>query len=222
MLWLSAAIAGTCTQSTVPEVALIPAPAVLVLGERMGTAPDLPRATRLVRKLAAREPVTLGLQIVPSSKQQVLTRYDQGELAPELLEQELGWKGFPFAPYARLLSLDVDTLALGVPVEAKPEGQPVPLPRAYGRFLADGMSGHPMPADLEAEFAQMVAWVDLRIALNAIESWDGQGYLVIVADRTHVEGGNGIGWQAQRLTEAPVHTVLLGDAGACYDGDTYL
>jgi hypothetical protein len=84
------------------------------------------------------------------------------------------------------------------------------------------MAGHFMPVPLEAEFVQTVTWMDHRLARAAIEGWKGKGYLVIVADRTHVEGGKGIGWQAQRLTDAPVTTVLLSGPGSCYDKDAYL
>lgn len=222
MILLSAALASPCTQSTVPFVVDIQAPAVVVLGERMGMSPDVPRAAKIVKTLKKKGPVTLGVQIVPAEKQPVLDRFNKGELPAVLLESELHWTGFPYAPYSKLFATGVPVHALGVPVEPKPDETPVPLPRGYARFLTDGMSGHPMPADLESDFAQLVAWIDMRVALQAIESWNGEGFLVILADRAHVEGGQGVSWQAQRLTEAPVHTVLLSGAGACYQGDTYL
>lgn len=222
MILFSAALAGPCTQSTVPFVVDIAPPAVVVLGERKGMMPDLKRAAQIAKKLDKKGPVTLGLQIVPAAKQPVLDRFNAGELPEVLLESELGWTGFPYAAYSKLFGLGAPIVGLGVPVEPKPRDTPVALPRGYARLLTDGMSGHPMPADLESDFAMLVAWIDSRIALTAIEGWDGKGFLVIVADRAHVEGGQGISWQAERLTEAPVHTVLLDGPGACYQGDTYL
>ena len=43
---------GPCTTTSVGRAAAIQAPAVLVLGERKGTQPDLKRAYKIVKKLA--------------------------------------------------------------------------------------------------------------------------------------------------------------------------
>lgn len=218
MIWFTAALA-TCTQTKIPEIAAIPAPAVIVLGERMGVKKDLSRARKLLKKLQG--PKQLAVAVVDRAKQQVLERHNRGELPTLLLEKELGWSGFPFTAYSPLFTMGVAVRAVGVPVEPKPEGTPVPLPAGYARLLSDGMAGHMMPADLESSFSQLVAWYDHRVALHAVEGWNGKGYLVVLADRTHVEGGKGISWQLQRLTEAPVHAVMLADPGACYSGDQH-
>lgn len=230
MIWLiGPAWAGTCASTTLGSLSATPAPAVFVLGERRGTPTDLARASRLVARLrGSGEPVTVALQAVELDKQSVLDRYADGGVEPSDLPGLLDWarvSGFPFAPYERLVTgalHDDKVLGIGLPLARRPDGVPLPLPPGYGAVLADAMSGHPMPALLEGELVQSVAWMDHRMARAAIENWTGKGYLVIVVDRLHVEGGKGVGWQAQRLVDAPVKSVLLGDAGACYDGDTHL
>ncbi|MCB9679221.1 MAG: ChaN family lipoprotein [Alphaproteobacteria bacterium] len=226
---LATALASGCEQTTLGELAATPGPAVFVLGERMGTQPDLARAARLVSKLRGTgAPVTVALQALPPDRQPVLDRYAKGELQSVDLPGLLDWgaaNGFPYGAYEQLVTGAAwggEVIAIGAPVEARPADTPVPIPPGYIAILQDGMAGHPMPVPLESAFVQTVTWLDFRLARSAIEGWKGEGYLVIVADRTHVEGGKGIGWQAQRLTEAPVKSVLLGGPGSCYDKDLYL
>lgn len=238
ILWLASAHAAPCVPTTLAELAATPAPAVIVLGERRGTQPDLARAARLVARLRATgEPITVGLQAIGKDKQPVLDRYADGQVEPSDLpglldwtptaaeKDPLGYAGFPYAAYERLVTgaLYEDTvLAVGVPFRLLPDDATLPLPPAYGTLLADAMGEHPMPATLEGSFAQTMAWMDHRIARTAVEGWTGKGYLVLVVDRVHVEGGKGVGWQAQRLVEAPVTSVLLGGPGACYPDDRTL
>jgi len=229
IFWISTALAAGCSQTSLTELATIPSPAVFVLGERRGTHPDLARASRLVARLrSSGEPVTVALDVVSADKQPVLDRYADGQVPSVDLPALLDWAaitGFPYDPYQKLLTAAAygsEVLAVGVPTEPKPTSIPVPIPPGYIAVLQDGMSGHYMPVALESRFVQMVTWKDFRIARTAIEAWNGDGYLVIVADRTHVEGGKGVGWQAQRLTDAKVHTILLDGPAACYDKDRYL
>lgn len=226
---IGAALAGGCTPSTLGELAQIEAPAVLVLGERKGTQPDLWRATRLVGRLRSTgEPVTVALQAVDLDAQPVLDRYGAGEIEPSDLPGLLGWQqhwGFPYRPYERLVTgaLHGDrVVGVGVQVERQPPDAVAPRPPGYARILGDAMAGHYMPPELEPAFAQTVSWFDHRTARAAMEGWNGRGFLVVIADRLHVEGGKGIGWQLQRMVEAQVSTVSLGGPGACYEGDLYL
>ena len=77
--------------------------------------------------------------------------------------------------------------------------------------------------ELESRFTSFVAAMDHRLAQGAISSWNGQGTLVIVVDRYHVEGGLGVQWQARQLTEVPVVSAMLANAGSlCFAGDALL
>jgi hypothetical protein len=80
-----------------------------------------------------------------------------------------------------------------------------------------------MPPELESRFVEQVAWIDHQLATKALEGWDGNGFLVVLVDRFHVQGGLGVPWQLARLTEAPVSAALLADAGSrCVETDRVL
>lgn len=232
ILFAAAAWANTCSPTTLSELAATEGPAVLVLGERKGTQPDLIRASRLVKKLIATEQsVTVALGAVSSEEQTILDKHASGGLAATDLEGLLDWGatyGFAYAPYAPLVQsadLGARVVAIGVEPEPKPKDTPVPQPPGYLPVLQDAMAGHFMPVLLESRFKTMVTWIDHRMARHAVEGWDRKGVLVVVADRMHVEGGNGISWQAQLMLNSegiPVKTVLLSGPGRCYAGDLYL
>jgi uncharacterized iron-regulated protein len=232
MWWVAAALAqdpaAECGKTSIGKLTQAPAPAVIVLGERKGTLPDLARARKVVKKLAARgEPVTLALQAVKPEGQPVLDQVSAGTLPVDQAAGKLDWEntwGFPFEVYAPLLELEgVKTVGIGQAYTLRPSEEAVPLPPAYITVLADPMGDNPVPPEMESGFAEFVAWADHRMARAAVEAWDGRGYLVILVDRYHVEGGLGVQWQAQRLTEAPVSAALLADAGSrCYRGDQLL
>lgn len=218
-----------CTRTSVGKLANTPMPAVLVLGERKGTMPDLGRARKIVAKLAKRGPVTVALQAVDAEKQGALDRFSQGQLSIEALPAELDWEnrwGFPFSAYAPLLetkALGAKLVAIGGPYKPQPEGEPISIPPAYIHVLTGPMGDAPMPVELEGRFASFVATADRRLASSAISSWNGQGALVIVVDRYHVEGGLGVQWQARQLTEVPVVSAMLANAGSlCFAGDALL
>jgi hypothetical protein len=110
-------------------------------------------------------------------------------------------------------------VGVGLDPTMRPTDAQIPIPPGYIHVLGDAL-GQPLPVELESRFLQTVAWRDYAIASAAIEAWDGEGYLVILADRLHVEGGLGVSWQASLMTEAPVHAFVLADAESrCYDGD---
>jgi hypothetical protein len=218
-----------CTRTTIGKLASSPLPAVVVLGERKGTMPDLGRARKIVRRLAKKGPVTLALQAIPTEHQDILDRYSRGELAIEALPTELDWEnrwGFPFEAYSSLLEtklVGAKLVGIGVPYAPPPKDAPLPQPPGYIHVLAGPMGEAPMPVELEGRYAAFVAAMDNRLASSAISAWNGQGALVIVVDRYHVEGGQGVQWQARQLTEVPVVAALLANAGTlCFAGDAVL
>ena len=229
-VWLSLAMGQTCAPTSVGQLAAEASPAVYVLGERKGMPADPGRAYRLVKKLAQRGPVRLVVQAVPVGQQAVLDDWAAGKLPDELLIQRLGiaesW-GFSGEPYRRLVmaekALGVDVVAGGVPVEVPAADAIVPQPSGYIHVLAETMSGAAVPVGLEGRFLSTVAWIDHRVAARALDGWTGEGALVVVADRLHVEGAKGIGWQLERMQPAPVHNVLLKRSDTpCYAGDLTL
>ena len=77
-----------------------------------------------------------------------------------------------------------------------------------------------MKPEVRERFPVSMAWRDFRIGELALEGWSGEGYLVVLTGRGHVEGGQGTNWQLAQLTDAPVHSVVLDHDGAqCLDGD---
>lgn len=233
--WLWMGVAGAtepgtgCTKTSIGKLAATQAPGVLVLGERKGTNPDLARAKKLVKKLVKRGPVTLALQAIPTEHQGILERFSRGEITVEQLPKELEWDvrwAFPFETYAPLLeasSLGVKLVAIGAPYTTPPKDPVIPTPPGYIHILAGPMGEAPMPVELESHFASFVAAMDYRLASNAISSWNGQGFLVIIADRYHVEGGQGVQWQARQLTEVPISAAMLANGGSvCFAGDALL
>ncbi|MEQ1501191.1 MAG: ChaN family lipoprotein [Myxococcota bacterium] len=220
----AAAAAGTCEKTTIGKIAAVTAPAVIVLGERKGTLPDLARARR----------VTLALQAVRAEHQDVLDTYSRGEVSIETMPAAIAWEtswGFPFEVYAPLIATargrgdqpGVKLVAIGGDYLPRPPDQTLTLPPGYITVLADGMGESPVPVELETPFVEFVAWNERQLAERALAAWDGTGVLVIVVDRFHVEGGMGVAWEAQSLTDAPVSAALLATAdGQCYTGDRAL
>lgn len=227
MLWMSLAFAQECTPITQADVLAVPPPAVVVLGERHGTMPDLSRARNIVRRFADRGAVTVALEAVRADKQPILDRYAAGELAPRDLPDLLKWTeewGFPWKPYEPLVTAAVygaKVVGAGVKLGPKPDDVSVPLPPRYADQLRDAMSGHEIPMGEEGRFVQAMAWRDYAIAKASVEAWNGEGYLVIVTGRGHVEGGKGVAFQAGHLTDAPIHSFVLawGQDPPCYAGD---
>jgi hypothetical protein len=234
-MWLIVAAAfaaedpGACQKTTVGKLTKTPGPAVLVLGERKGTLPDLARAKKIVSKLAKKGPVTLAIQAIRADHQDVLDRYTRGEIAVDAVPDALDWPnswGFPFEVYRPLLGTSVHgvkLVAVGGDYKRRPLEAALPLPPGYIHVLADPMGDNPVPVELEAKYVEFVAWADHQFASQAVSAWDGAGTLVIVVDRFHVEGGMGVQWQAQRLTEVPVTAAILANAESrCYTGDLLL
>lgn len=226
--WFGATVLASepCERVGLSTVVGHDAPAVVVLGERKGHQPDLRRAERVVARLAKKGPVTLALEAIHRDHQGVLDAYAVGKVVPADLAGLVDWQddwGFPWAPYEKLVTsavIGVDVLAVGMHPTVRPPTSSIPIPPGYIHVLTDAMGEYPMPIEREGQFIQTVAYRDHSIASAAIQSWDRTGFLVILVDRLHVEGGLGVAWQAQRLTDAPVHAYVLAWAEApCYPGD---
>lgn len=228
--WLATALAGdtSCDVISMKDVLATPAPAVLVLGERAGTEPDLRRATAIARRLGAEQPVTVALEAVHERYQPDLDAFAHGGVEPESLPVQLDWThswGFPYRPYERLVTGAVrgqSVVAAGTDLGDAPVGALFPVPQSYMRILSDITAGSDVPPEHERSFVRAMAWRDHEIAANALAGWDGKGYLVIVTGRGHVEGGKGVAWQVQQARpDVKVDSFVLAWGGnpPCYDGD---
>ncbi len=226
-LWLGLAMAGECVEVGLEEVTDVPAPAVIVLGERFGHQPDLKRADRVIATLARRGPVTVAVEAVSAEYQPVLDRFGAGELDAPDLPGLMGWdRSWRFSwkryePVVTSALIGARVRAIGVPAEPVPDGAALRLPPRYADVLESSMGPEPVPRGMEARFVQSVAWRDQRMAELAVRDWDGEGYVVVLVGRASVEGGLGIGWQIGGMVDAPVHHVSLVHGGnpLCLDGD---
>jgi len=226
-LWIATALAEEgCEKVGMSDVIAIPAPAILVLGERHGSQPDIGRARKVIKYLREEAPVTVALEAVPETHQTVLQNYADGQLSIEALPQELEWEkhwGFPFSAYKGVFSgaLYGDRLIAAGPVgSTPPRSATFPVPTGYLSVLASAMSGHEVPPEWQKTFVRSVTWQDWEIADNALSSWNGEGYLVVLASRVRVEGGKGVGWQLQQRAQVPVRSVVLAWAESpCFAGD---
>jgi uncharacterized iron-regulated protein len=227
--FISTALGATprCTEVGIREITSIQPPHVLVLGERHGTQPDLRRALRVVRRLARKAPVTVALEAVHESGDSTLQAFARGELPRRELASALHWQetwGFPWGPYRPLVhrALRGDTLvAAGPTLESAPDDANFPVPSGYFAILSDAMAQHPVPPAFQDKFVRSMAWRDYRIAESARRAWNGEGFLVVVTGRGHVEGGKGVPWQLAKQTQAPVTAAILarGVDAPCYAGD---
>jgi len=233
LLILSASVeaeAGSCRKVSVGQLTKQSPPGVLVLGERPGVVRDVRRTKRIVKKLARSAPVTLGVEFVEAKRQPVLDKLALGRVSFDALDNVLAFQddGYTFSVYGRLLALPekVDGLSLvglGMPMRVRPEEVSVAMPPGYAMVITDAMGASPVPPELENRTAQMVAYHDTRIARTALEAWTGEGWLVLLVDRTWVQGGLGIPWQLERMTDVEVDAVLLSDAKSdCYPEDLVL
>jgi Haem-binding uptake, Tiki superfamily, ChaN len=231
LLWMSslasAAAPAACTHTSISRLARLDGPTILVLGERKGSGTDLGRARRLVRALAEQGPVTVAMQAVRADAQATLDRLGQGELAVDQLDDELRWGetwGFSYAPYARLFALAsplVRFVGVGAPYTLPAED--VAVPPGYFQVLRGPMGENPVPTVMEERYAKFVAGADRTFAQGALKGWSGEGALVLIVDRFHVEGGLGVPWQLKEATDQPVRSALLADAQTvCYAGDQFL
>jgi len=232
MWWfLAASVAlaapDSCERIDIGDVLAVPPPAIVVLGARHGTQPDLRRATKIVKTFAARAPTTVALEAVQGDKQKVLDDFSQGHVAAEHLPIKLDWDrewGFPYRPYQTLVTgngIGVHVIAAGQPLGNAPKDAEFPVPGGYMSILRDAMADHEIPLPMQSAFIRAMAWRDYQIAKQAVDGWNHMGYLVVLAGRTHIEGGKGVPWQASLLTKEPVSSFVLdwGVDPPCYPGD---
>lgn len=228
LIWTAIALAHPCDEFRLEDVANVPSPGVLVLGERHGAKDDMKRALAAVRALSEKHRVTLAMEALHESNQPVLDRFAAGELKPGKLPDSLAWSetwGFPWKPYKKLVlqaRAGVPVVAAGLKLGPKPADREVPIPEGYDEFLAElmGPHGHGMSDEVAARFTTSMAWRDFRIAELAVEGWDRQGVLVVLTGRGHVEGGLGTNWHLPQLVDVPVTSVVLAHDGArCLPGD---
>ena len=219
--------ASACEETSVRELSQVGSPSILVLGERHGSIPDLRRAARIVRRIAKRKPVTVALEAVAMDRQSALDKLARGEVRAsdirELAEWDKTWR-HDFEAYRKLLAVKgVTFVAAGPPLEKKPEEASIPVPEAYEARLRDVALGHGMSEEDVPAFAASMAWRDYRIAELAVDGWNEQSVLIVVAGRGHVQGGLGIGWQFdQGLARQPWQTALLAPSEDCGEADRYL
>jgi len=229
LLAAPASAKSSCKSATVGQLTERPAPGILVLGERPGVVRDVRRAKRVIKRLAKSGPVTVAAEFVEARRQPVIDNLAMGRVSFDALDNALAFQddGYTFSVYRRILSLpdkvdDLSLVAIGQPMLLRPTDASVALPPGYTLVLTDAMAS-PVPPELESRTVQMVAYHDQRLAQSALDSWTGEGWLVLLVDRTWVQGGLGVAWQLRRLTDARVDAVLLSDAGSdCYPDDLVL
>lgn len=225
ILLLSTLAVGGCDPVALDVLAQTEAPAVLVLGERHGQRDELRLAAELVERLGERAPVTVALEAVHGDRQDAADAFAEHGRRGRL-KRGLAWKetwGYRFGVYWPVLRQGRDGVRLvgaGLDLGPAPAGQAIAIPDGYEEQLADAMAGHDMPPDVEARFTRSMAWRDLRIAQQAVDGWNQEGFLVIVTGRGHVEGGRGVTWQLRRLTHAPILPALLAAEDATCPADT--
>jgi hypothetical protein len=183
-----------------------------------------------VRHLARRGPVTLALEAAHSDHADAVTAFNAGDTSSRALRLGLRWEqtwGFAWRPYRRLFAMrrvGVRFVAAGLKLGPPPEGREVAIPDGYGERLAAVLAAHGGALDEAAQsrFARSMAWRDLRIGELAVAGWGGEGVLVILTGRGHVEGGVGTAWQLARIDERPIQAALLAATSACEPGDRLL
>ncbi len=232
LFWMAAAFAHTCEDITLDELVEQPAPAVIVLGERHGHKSDMKRAWHVVKGLLdSDQPVTLAMEAVHEDNQPVLDAFEKREFGKGKLPKQLDWKetwGFPWKPYKKLVASSrkgVRVVAAGLELGPKPEDREIEVPEGYDAFLMEimGAHAHTMEPEMKARFSTSMAWRDFRIAELAAEGWSGEGYLVILTGRGHIEGGMGTTWQLPKLEQVGdtpvVSAVLDHETARCLEGD---
>ena len=231
MLILAAAWAHDCAEVDVATLAATPAPAVIVLGERHGEKADLKLALTLIRALQQRGPVTLAMEAVHERNQPVIDQFATGQIKPGKLEAALEWDetwGYSYAAYKKLVTgsrTGIAVVGAGLALGPKPEDREVPMPDGYAEKLMKSIESHAhlMKPEVRERFPVSMTWRDFRIGELGVKSWSGQGYLVVLTGRGHVEGGEGTNWQLERMQDQPVYSALLAHDGAlCEPGDRIL
>lgn len=226
--WMAVAFGAQCETIGMADVMAVTPPAVVVLGDRHGVVPDANRAVRIVQQLARRAPTVLAVEAILGDQAAILERYNAGTLLVGDLYEELEWErtnGWPYGPYSKLFEAAyeerVPVVAAGLPIGVPPDEAEFPVPGGYMSVLRGALGEADVPLAAQSDLIRTIAWRDHRIARQALEGWSGEGYLVVLTDRVHVEGGKGVPWQIGLETRVPVHTFVLawGHDPPCFAGD---
>ncbi|HAE53360.1 MAG TPA: hypothetical protein DCG25_00195 [Acidimicrobiaceae bacterium] len=230
LLWTTLAFADdACRTIALPDIAAVPEPAIIVLGERRGAQPDLGRAKRIIRRLQknANGPVTVATDIVHHSVQRQFDAYEAGQINHASLEQNLQWPeqtSVSFAPYGQLFKLaeqGVSVKAVGIDLVGPPNTDiRPPVPAVYPSMVNTTIADDALPFGLDGRIAEVMAYWDYQVANRAVNEWDGKGYLVILTERARVEGGGGVPWQLVQSGKRNVYSFILSwSEPFCAEGD---
>lgn len=217
-----------CEPVTLADLIPDAAPAIVVLGETPGEPDDLRRATRVVKALRGRGPVTVAVEAVHHSRDGSLQALRAPSPGLERLAAAVDWEQhwrWPVDGYRPLFDVGLSDVPGGVrliavgPDRAPPVGMRLStLPAGYGDRLAR-LAGQELPVSMRERLAEARTWSDARIVERALNAWKGEGYLVIVADRTRVAGPGGVDWQLRERVSDPVIAATLDWSDLdCVDG----
>ena len=230
LLWTALAFADdACREITLSDIAAVPEPAIIVLGERRGAQPDLSRAKRVIQRLqkTAEGPVMLATDIVHHSVQKQFDDYERGAIRYESLEQQLQWPeqtSVSFAPYGQLFKQIENGLtvkAVGIDLVGPPDSNiRPPVPAVYPSIVSAAIADDALPFGLDGRIAEIMAYWDFQVANRAANEWNGQGYLVILTERARVESGGGVPWQLVQAGKRKVYSFILSwSEPFCDEGD---
>jgi len=229
LIWTMVAFGGdACETISLSDIAAVPEPAIIVLGERRGAQPDLARARRVLSRLQrdADGGVMLATDLVHHKYQKHLNAYTSGQTDLSTLEESLEWSNHSatsFTPYGQLFRLAEKGLqlrAVGTEWIGPPENVHPPVPGVYPSLVSSAVPEDNLPFGLDSRIAETMAYWDYQVAMRAVNEWDGRGYLVILTDRARTEGGGGVPWQLAQSDTHQVYAFLLAWAEPyCEEGD---
>ena len=221
MLLLLAAITGNawsvtdgqCVATSISS-AIVDAPAVVVLGARRGMQPDHLRAREVVRRLRRRGNVTLAVDVVTTQGEIWHQQHVANGFGDDVLPLALRWDtevSFPWSVYRPLLTnKKISWVGIGVDNSEMPDPEEsIQVPLGIGDRVRDASGGHDVPSSRQDALMRTIAWQEQQMASSALDAWDGEGYLVVLADRFRVQGSGGLKWHLERKTESKVEAYLL-------------
>lgn len=219
LLLLSSALAADgCAAVDLNDVVADDAPSVLVLGEHPGAPADLRRATRVVRALRDRGPVTLALEAVGADRDRALQTLRGPEPDLDAVPSTVGWSDHwpgPYAAYRPLMAEGLTDVPSGVSLVAvgitgAPTADDTVDVAAGDIERIARLAGEGLPFSMRHRLARARAWSDGEIADAALDAWSGEGTLVIVVNRIRAAQDGGVPFQLRSRTDTPVRSVILG------------
>ena len=171
-------------------------------------------------------PITLATDIVHHRYQRVFEQFSIGKIDLDTMENQLEWDthhGTHFKPYGQLFSATAangNLFAVGSSLESPKGDVTTPIPGVYPSMINSVIPDNQMVFGLDNRIAEVMAYWDYQIANRARNEWDGRGYLVILTERSRVEGGGGVPWQLVQGKNRSVYSFLLSWAEPyCTEGD---